>query len=387
VAAEYHEHRKEKKALSRENSSQNVAAAGPSAQPPPAGPSASDGLPSYSEAQRAGPDPVLASGGAPLNDKKAAQAQYDDDSDSSDSDDLEDDEEDWELDEALENAGLPSYEESEGKEPPASADVLANEVLDRNRAALAAAPGFERTPLPVPVIIPQRRPRKKARGFVRAYAPLLGECSGISQDTFLTFLKNFHKSSQASPIFPIIQVSAAIAGLAPSVIAMAVTTAVQIAAGVGQELQTRSRTNDFLTRMNEELFKPAGVYAMIVKYKTDAEVLQSQNSLLARFGVSGEKVDLNTNQVIAKFDRASSDGGKSMGDRMKNLRLASDSTKGTARLPEAAPLIFPDIDKAVEAQGEESFKAKTKDTKKFLADYIDRRAQNKYVSFQSFNTN
>jgi hypothetical protein len=38
--------------------------------------------------------------------------------------------------------------------------------------------------LPCPVIIPQRRPRDKKRGFVRAYAPVLESC-GIDQKTFL----------------------------------------------------------------------------------------------------------------------------------------------------------------------------------------------------------
>ena len=49
-------------------------------------------------------------------------------------------------------------------------------------------------------------------------------------------------------------------------------------------------------------------------------------------------------------------------------------------LPESAPLIFPDIDNKVAQAGPETFKDKTKDAKKFLADYLDRRAQMDYVS-------
>jgi hypothetical protein len=398
AAAEYHEHRKEKK-LSRENSRQdaNEANAGPSDRPEAARStsSTSDLPPAYSDAPQTGESRTIASGPPVAGDKKDALRQYDgEESDSDDSDDapmVVADEEMWELDEALERQtgadGLPSYEESETKEDDtSSADDLVQQVVDKYRTALAAAPGFERSPLPVPVIIPQRRPRKKVRGFVRAYAPLLGECSGISQDTFLTFLQNFYKASQASSVFPIIMIAAGIAGMVPDPIAMAVTTAVQVAAGIGQEIQTRARTNNFLEKINEELFKPAGLYAMIVKYKSDAEVAKSGNSLLARFGVSGEKVDLSTNQVIAKYARTKSDEStgsqsKSMGERMQNLRLASGSTKGTTNIPEAAPLIFPAIDKAVAKEGEESFKEKAKDTHGFLADYMDRRAQVKYVSY------
>jgi hypothetical protein len=46
-----------------------------------------------------------------------------------------------------------------------------------------------------PVIIPQRRPHDKTRGFIRAYAPVLQDF-GIAPATFLAFLKEFHKRSQ-----------------------------------------------------------------------------------------------------------------------------------------------------------------------------------------------
>ena len=55
-------------------------------------------------------------------------------------------------------------------------------------------------PLPCPVILPQRRPQSKSRGFVRAYAPILGECKGIDEATFLQFLDEFYKSSQVGSI-------------------------------------------------------------------------------------------------------------------------------------------------------------------------------------------
>ena len=58
-----------------------------------------------------------------------------------------------------------------------------------------ASPGGFSSKLSCPVIIPQRRPGTKNRGFARAYAPAMADC-GIDQETFLTFLKNFHKSSQ-----------------------------------------------------------------------------------------------------------------------------------------------------------------------------------------------
>jgi hypothetical protein len=47
--------------------------------------------------------------------------------------------------------------------------------------------------LEMPVILPQRRPKNKERGFVRAYAPMLQTC-GIDQQQFLDFLDGFGKA-------------------------------------------------------------------------------------------------------------------------------------------------------------------------------------------------
>jgi hypothetical protein len=51
--------------------------------------------------------------------------------------------------------------------------------------------------LTCPVIIPQRRPRKKQYGFVRAYSPVLADC-GVSQELFLQFLVDWEKTSKVN---------------------------------------------------------------------------------------------------------------------------------------------------------------------------------------------
>ncbi|KAF2212390.1 hypothetical protein CERZMDRAFT_41387 [Cercospora zeae-maydis SCOH1-5] len=379
MGAEYKEHRREQKQaraaaaeeLERASSSQLEGRQIDSTEAPPA----------YTDRQNT-THRTLASGAPASADKKWEDISSEEDSDSDDTESIEDDEELQALDEALEptdSNGLPTYDESEAQYT--TVDELVRDVMSNNAPAEPQGSALMRHQIPCPVIIPQRRPRKKARGFVRAYSPVLADC-GIDQDVFLKFLKNFHKSSQASPVFPIIQISAAIAGLVPSVIAMAVTTAVQVAAGVGAEVQTRTRTNTFLDSMNEELFKPAGLYAMIVKYKIDADVQQSTTGIagLANL-IKGEKIDVTTNQTIAKYDRTHSDesGSRSMSSRMKDMRLASNTARGSAMLPESAPLIFPDLDRQAAEAGPETFKDKTKDAKKFLVDYFDRRAQMDYA--------
>ncbi len=87
-------------------------------------------------------------------------------------------------------------DESEDVPPPYTEEELA-EVHDVKYPDIQGAkpPGLK-----CPIVIPQRRPGSKTRGFVRAYAPVLLE-HDIDQETFLTFLKSFHKASQVSRPF------------------------------------------------------------------------------------------------------------------------------------------------------------------------------------------
>lgn len=54
--------------------------------------------------------------------------------------------------------------------------------------------------LPAPVIIPQRRPNTRRRGFLAAYAPALEYC-GVDQKTFLEFLDGFRSESEKGAAF------------------------------------------------------------------------------------------------------------------------------------------------------------------------------------------
>lgn len=105
----------------------------------------------------------------------------------SDSDSDINDEGEWALDDAAEAADPPSYDEVTRQ---MSSNSLAEEVT---RLAGPVAKAHHK--IPYSVILPQRRPRDKGRGFVRAYAPVLNEV-GITQQTFITFQKNWLKASQ-----------------------------------------------------------------------------------------------------------------------------------------------------------------------------------------------
>ena len=92
-----------------------------------------------------------------------------------------------------------------------------------------------------PVILPQRRPKDRSRGFIRAYAPLFQDC-GIDQTTWLSFLDTFQKSSAASPWLNAINFAAIATNWIPShPIALAAGYAIGKAVGIAIELQARER--------------------------------------------------------------------------------------------------------------------------------------------------
>lgn len=235
-------------------------------------------------------------------------------------------------------------------------------------------------PLPLPVILPQRRPNSKSRGFVRAYAPDLWHYKGIDQQTFLAFLGDFHKSSQASPIFQVINLAAMGAGFAPSAIAMAVSAAVTAASNAAIEVQSRIRTNNYLDKANEELFHPKNLHCMIMTFKPEA-----QGNVLLDFNLK----DGTVSEVPTTLEIWPSISNLSESRLGRKLRKSDGISEGQLAIPRAAQLIYsvptaPDgsptpEDTAEHIDGQPSphkeNSSSWKNTRKFVSEYKDRRAQ------------
>ena len=117
--------------------------------------------------------------------------------------DEENDEADWELDDAAEEqnaATTPRAIDEHNPEVSPLGEKDRQHYVDKIVVSFIGQhppPSYSRRPnkLPCSVIVPQRRPRDKTRGFIRAYAPVLSEC-GIDQTTFLQFLETMDKASK-----------------------------------------------------------------------------------------------------------------------------------------------------------------------------------------------
>ena len=159
-----------------------------------------------------------------------------------------------------------------------------------------------------------------------------------------------------TPLFHVANAAIALGSIPiPSMIgqvsAMAVGTAVQISS----KQYTKYQTNKYLDNMNEEVFKHRGLYVAIMSFEPDS----SQ---------AGEVVDVNTNRVTAS-------AGRIGGIHSERFRTSSGTTHGEFELPQAAPLVYPDLNELPENQ-----RTNRMNKTGFLDDYLDRRAQAKFDS-------
>ena len=91
---------------------------------------------------------------------------------------------------------------------------------------------------------------------------------------------------------------------------------------------------------------------------------------------SHESVDLSQT-LLASLDPSKS----TIKRQLNSMRNSSGKTYGELEMPEAAPLVFPDLDAvaaANEADGNKKSGPKAKGA--FIATYMDKRAQASYVS-------
>lgn len=216
--------------------------------------------------------------------------------------------------------------------------------------------------LPLPVIIPQRRPGVRVRGFVRAYAPDLQVC-GINQDTFMDFLVTFTRASRAPQWMMATNLTAAAAFALPGhAIGCGVGFAIQVVNAIAMEMRGRVQANTFLQKLNQGFFQPRGLYCLVLSFDNTHEEAMSDELLAAAIATTS---DAKTG--VRKYT--------------DKLRTHSGTT-GPSEFPESAPLVFPVLDwLETNADAEQAEKlGRYKKFRKFVADYYDRRAQAEYAA-------
>jgi hypothetical protein len=251
----------------------------------------------------------------------------------------------WELDEAQDQVSDPPSRQA------AATDREVAGLADSFLVAHARPPPYSPGHLALPVVITQRRPESRAKGFVRAYSPLL-EDVGVDQTTFLDFLDKLNKSLAPSPWIQAINLAAFAGQSVPEPFTIMISIAVKKVADAASELHSRSKANRFLDRVNHDFFAPRGLVALIMTWKPS-----EKDAML----------------TTAEFDMQSSIAKAS--DATKSRRRFESSSGATSfEWPQTAPLVFPALD---ELAGEKQ--AAVKRSGKFVAEYIDKRARAKWA--------
>ncbi|KUJ19487.1 uncharacterized protein LY89DRAFT_642557 [Mollisia scopiformis] len=297
----------------------------------------------------------------------------------------ENDEEQWQLDEAQdeisgrsavilseESGATRSQSELQQSESynPHNPKVVFERFIERHPTPIIPAT----TKLSLPVIVPQRRPRDRTRGFIRAYAPVLSEV-GIDQAAFIDFLETFNQASLASPRIQVLNLASIVVGALGHAYGIAVSTVLQITAHILEEIQGRKRTNEFLDRINKEYFRPRGLYALVMTWRPESDKTSSPMA-------SSTEVDL-TSTITSSMPGAES---STFGKVQRSLKTSDGKTYGDKAyenfgFSEVAPLVFPRLDELESNNSEEAnkLKQKMKGAQGFLADYMDRRAMARYT--------
>ncbi|KAI4724330.1 hypothetical protein E4T49_07938 [Aureobasidium sp. EXF-10728] len=266
-------------------------------------------------------------------------------------------EEAWELDEAQDAlvGELQPQQPIEVTDPSTLADAFISRLLPPSTTVEPSSP---RERLPFPIIIPQRRPKDRNRGFVRAFPPILST-RGIDQATFLDFLETLNKSTQATKWIAALNLASIGTIWLPTVTSILVSMAITAATTAAMEIQGRYKTNRFLDKVNRDFFMPKGLFCLVLTWNPDS----SDAKTTVSFGDMAAKVMSRQN------------------GHLTSLHKSNGKTYGEFQWPEMAPLIYPGLDALATTSGEavQTKKSSLQKKRRFVEDYMDKRAQAKFA--------
>ncbi|KAJ5784799.1 uncharacterized protein N7503_010011 [Penicillium pulvis] len=253
--------------------------------------------------------------------------------------------------------------------PPINAEAIDETTLATQFASHYPIPVEPNLPevvyrLPAPVLLPQRRPKNRDRGFLRGYAPDLAPC-GIDQEMFIDFLNTAEKGCRAHRWLQAINLAALAGHAIPSAIAVAVGIAIHQLANLSIAADGRRRTNNFFDQANEEFFKPRGLYCLVMTwYPEDPDTPAMSMDLQSTIAKATFRTD-SLGRLERKFKRSD---GKTYGNMF----------------PEVAPLVFPETETVGDQLDPQEKFHKIKKKRDFIHGYLDKRAQ---ATFEAENPN
>ncbi|KAK2765854.1 FAD binding domain protein [Colletotrichum kahawae] len=290
----------------------------------------------------------------------------------------------WDLDEVEISSGTQpinpntSNVKDEGSMPVTESTDLATAFLSRHPIKSDGGTKIK-SGITMPVVLPQRRPKTRVRGFVRAYAPVLA-AAGIDQEAFLDFIDTLNKSLIPNPYLYAIN----LAGFADIIAPDPALTAFGILLGIAvegvMEGQSRFKSNNFLDRMNADFFGPRDLMCFVATWRPDDTPGEVPVDFESKTTSEGPSVELSTGDKVSPEPSAPENETlhrikKLLGERLRSHDRILDWSN-------PAPLMFPAVNELVLAQGINGQKKKNglDRAEIWLDDYMDRRAQVEWVN-------
>ncbi|KAI3319156.1 hypothetical protein HD806DRAFT_295354 [Xylariaceae sp. AK1471] len=276
------------------------------------------------------------------------------------------DESAWRLDEAQDEVAQGEPSSSFLSEHPGNDSRPVDSFLQAHPLSSDSPPGGLYH-LEMPVVLTQRRPGTRTRGFVRAYAPILQDV-GIDQPTFLEFIDELNKAVEPSPWIQAINLAALAGNAAPEPFTIVISAAVKLATDVASEIHSRTKTNKFLDDMNQSYFAPRNLVALVMTWQP------------SKRGELMTNVDFNVSVFATKTSTQAKD--KWWKNTQNKLKQSSGAT--SFEFPQTAPLVFPVLDELVTADNQGSNETKKKKSAiksggAFVESYLDKRARAKWA--------
>lgn len=234
----------------------------------------------------------------------------------------------WALDEVQYDISTNNSKPVTPDHSPLGSPKLAESFLQTHRSAEETILSGR---LELPVVITQRRPKARTRGFIRAYAPILQNV-GIDQETFLDFIDQLNKAVEPSPWITAIDLTSLAGHAFPEPIHLLISASALMATQITSEVVSRSKSNAFLDKMNQEFFKPKGLIALVVTWKPKHEGSEQNTS-----GI----IDIDTNATAASKKQG---GDSAPGMKRRRSMIQMPSAGEMFELPEFAPLVFPRLE-------------------------------------------
>ncbi|KAH6612756.1 hypothetical protein C7974DRAFT_84842 [Boeremia exigua] len=235
--------------------------------------------------------------------------------------------------------------------------------------------------LATPILIPQRRPNTRARGFTPAFAPILSSYD-ISQTTFLDFIITLNTSLEPNPYLNAINLAGFAGEASPEpIISLMVGIGVEVVTDAIMEAQSRAKSNGFLDKVNEGFFAPRGLFAFVGTWRPNDDENEHVVDVNTHDGTSASRSELGSNEKVNNIATGNVEAKIAWGNLKEQMQRAMVSAGGEVATVSTASLVWASADDIAAATPSGMSKKKDRFDRAgvWLDNHVDKHTQVKWT--------